>query len=42
MAEVLGLWGQNVWDEILALPLTGCMTSGKLLNHSVPQFPHHL
>lgn len=30
----------NDWDQILALPFIHCMTSGKLINPSSPQFPY--
>lgn len=35
-----GLWNQFIWSQILAKPLTSCVTLGKLLNLSVPGLPH--
>ena len=37
----LNLGARHAWDRILALPLPGCVTWGKLLELSVPQFPYH-
>lgn len=34
------LCSQAAWVQIPALPRTCCVTSGELLNYSVPQFPH--
>ena len=31
---------EPIWLQILALLLISCVTLGKVLNFSVPQFPH--
>lgn len=33
------MWTMD-WVQLLVLPLPSLMTSGELLHHSLPQFPH--
>lgn len=33
-------WVEIAWGGMLSSSLTSCVTLGKLLNFSVPQFPH--
>lgn len=36
-----GLGARHAWIQVLVLPLSGCVTWGKLLKLSGPLFPHH-
>lgn len=36
---VLRLWSQTAWFQISGFPFTSCVTVGKSLYLSVPQFP---
>lgn len=37
-----GFWSLTAWVQMLALPLTGCVILGKLINVSVSLFSHPL